>query len=140
MQTKSFDADEIPRITPSLEEAVVWAFEEFKGVRIGPIGEFHREHLGSRSSPSSCVHRWEKIKLGEKGAPSPNRDRLSRIFEETDFNDADVCRSCGASCLREGGRIWAYDATVDFLDRPRPAERRPAPRKERRPASGQRGS
>ena len=97
------------QMTRSQEFAIMDAFERYEGEVEIKVPQ--RDHLGSKFRKGvSCDHKW---------TPAPMQDDVSvwfqKNFEETDANPGSYCSVCGATCLREDGKIWAYDGTTRFF-------------------------
>lgn len=96
-------------ITRSQEFAIMNAFERYEGDVEIKVPQ--RDHLGSNFRKGvSCAHKWR---------PAPMQDDIStwfkKNFEEESAEPGEYCATCGATCLREEGKIWAYDATSKFF-------------------------
>lgn len=111
---KSVDINKRPAITPDMEKAVATAFEEFDNK--ASIRVPQREHLGAQFKPElCCAHKWQPW---PEGVP---------VRAEDEFDLAQWCATCGTTCLRESGKIFAVDATARFFGKHR------APKPERKP-------
>lgn len=99
------------RNTPNIQK-IEEAYEKF-GQRVQRIIIKNREHLGSQFvAGMSCDHRWTPV--DEAGTRA-----ILQIHEEDHAEEVRYCKTCGASSLREGGRIFSYDATVPYPIKPR---------------------
>lgn len=129
---KVIEVNKTPVITPAMERAVERAFMEYEGGTV--INLPQKEHLDSEHVAGiSCPHRWLQMNTTENdlladGKPNPlnNRAWFEANFEEKEFDSGHVCTVCGATCLRDGGVLWAYDATSKAFGYP---ERKPQPKK-----------
>lgn len=105
--------EQLKTITPRQIRNVEKAFDRFEGSgEIVPI--FRREHLGGVHVPGlSCLHSWKKV------ADPKGLEFIKRKYEEEKVEGAEFCVTCGSTCLRENGRLVAFDATFKFSDKPR---------------------
>lgn len=130
---KVIEVNNKPSITPAQERAIMKAFEEWDGEGQS-IKVPQKEHLDSKFvNGVSCPHNWLQMNTVENdlladGKPNPlnNRSWFEANFEEKEFDSGHVCTVCGATCLRDGGILWAYDATSKAFGYP---ERKPQPKK-----------
>jgi len=109
--SKIIETDSKFNITPKMERAVARAFEMYDND--DAIEVPLRDHLGAQFRKGvSCDHRWK---------PAPQEEVVAacfqKVFEESAIELGFYCTVCGATCLRENGQIWAYDATTRFFGR-----------------------
>ena len=109
-----------PSITAKQEEAIIKAYQNFPPYdNEQVINVPQRDHLGSKFVKGvSCKHDWTPIFVDATIDPkstNPNREFMKKTFEEDEFTHASACSVCGAACLIEADKIWAYDATANFF-------------------------
>ena len=118
MTHKIIDVNHKPVITPAQERAIMKSFEDWEGggtVITAP----HREHLGGVQVPGvSCYHSWLQVETPPSTDPLSNRAWFEKNFEEKEFDTGHVCGTCGATCLKDAGVLWAYDATSQAFGYP----------------------
>jgi hypothetical protein len=108
-------------ITKKQEQMLMKAYEDYADT--SEIKVPQREHLGASFRKGvSCDHKW-------KLAPVTDECSLwfKKNFEEEDADPGEYCSNCGATVLREDGKIWAYDGTTRFfgkIPKTRPEARR----------------
>jgi hypothetical protein len=137
---KVIEVNKTPVITPAMERAVERAFMEYEGGQV--INLPQKEHLDSKWVEGiSCKHNWIELdttpnKLLPDGKPdfSSHRPWFEANFEEKEFDTGHVCTVCGATCLKDGGELWAYDATSQAFGYPvkKPQPKKKEQRRERR--------
>lgn len=96
-------------ITKKQEAVLMKAYEDYADTN--EIKVPYRDALDSKFMKGvSCPHVWK---------PAPAQDDVSvwfkKNFEEEDADPGEYCAKCGATALRENGKIWAYDGTTRFF-------------------------
>lgn len=100
-------------ITPSMEDAILKAFEEFDADS-SLIGVSSREHLTTEFQEGICCsHQWKQAPLDEEVTVW-----FQKNFEE-ETSPGKYCTRCGAASLWENGHLWAYDGTARFFGKVR---------------------
>ena len=72
-------------------------------------------HLVREFMPGVCCnHLWIPVSMD-----ASNTTWLQKNFEETEITNASVCTVCGATCLIEDNKVWAYDGTSQAFGYPK---------------------
>jgi hypothetical protein len=112
---KTREVNNRPVITPAMEKAVATAFETLEKEGDVLIKLPQKEHLTTEFRDyACCAHNWQPW---PEGVP---------VIAEDEFDLAQWCKTCGTTCLRESGEIFAIDATARFFGKhrgPKPESR-----------------
>lgn len=118
---KIINTSAIRSITNKQSEAIMNAFERYDS-EADTIKVPQREHLASNFRKGvSCDHKWKMAPMTDECSTW-----FKKNFEEESADPGEYCSTCGATVLREEGKIWAYDATSKFYGKV-PKERVHAP-------------